>query len=168
MVERNVDTRSVIELLSAGAVLIGLIFVGFELRQNTAAVEATTLQSSTDGSVAWMMDIATDPEMTRVWMTPVDKLGSLTEVERMQLHLVLRAQWFRFQNAYLQHLRGTLNEDDWEIYKGYICRTQTTVAPNDRAANLRVATWGDHRNVLLAEFVQFVENCRITDGRETQ
>ena len=163
MGDKGINAKTVIELLSAGAVLVGLMFVGFELRQNTAAVEATTLQSSTDASVDWMMSIASDPELTRIWTTSPAELDRLTETERHQLHLLQRSQWFRFQNAYLQRQRGTLSEDDWKIYRGYICRTHANEARNSQAANLRSATWADHRGVLLAQFVDFVEHCR-SDG----
>lgn len=156
----RIEARSVVELASAGAVFVGLIFVGLELRQNTAAVEATTLQSSTDASVDYIIAIASDPELTRIWSTPATDLDELTETESMQLHLLIRAQWIRFQNAFLQWQRGTLSDDDWEIYRGYICKTRMKAAANDHAARLRVETWDNHRNVLLAEFVDFVESCR--------
>lgn len=42
-------SKALIEMAGAGAVLTGLIFVGFELNQNTEAVLAATLQSVTDG-----------------------------------------------------------------------------------------------------------------------
>jgi hypothetical protein len=162
------STKYLIEILSAGAVLVGLIFVGFELRQNTAAMEATTLQSSTDASVDWMMSIASDPELTRIWTTPPTELDKLTETERHQLHLLQRSQWFRFQNAYLQWQRETLSEDDWQIYMGYICRTHANTARNSQAANLRFITWEDHRGVLLPRFAEFVESCRIAGIHQDQ
>ena len=165
---KKISTKSLIELLSASAVLVGLIFVGFELRQNTAAVEATTLQSSTDASVDWMMSIASDSEMTRIWTTPPTELDKLTEIERHQLHLLQRSQWFRFQNAYLQWQRGSLSEDDWQIYMGYICRIHANTARNSQAANLRFVTWEDHRGVLLPRFAEFVESCRVADIHQDQ
>ena len=168
MSRKSIGTKSLIELLSAGAVLVGLIFVGLELRQNTAAVEATTLQSSTDASVEWMMSIASDPELTRIWTTPPSELHNLADTERHQLHLLQRSQWFRFQNAYLQWQRGTLSEEDWEIYRGYVCRTHSGDARNNLAANLRFATWEDHAGVLLGQFVAFVERCRAESGQQEQ
>ena len=152
--------KPAVELLSAGAVLLGLAFVGFELSQNTAAVEASSRQSSTDASVDWIMTIASDPELTRIWGTALEDLHRLDKTERKQLHLLLRSQWLRFQNAFLQWQGGTLSEDDWEIYKGFMCRTQAQGKINVHAASLRVATWDDHKGVLLNQFVEFVETCR--------
>lgn len=159
------DVKSIAELLGAGAVLLGLIFVGLELRQNTAAVKAATLQDLTDASVDWITNIASDPDLTRIFVTHPSALTELSEVEYQQLHLLYRAQWFRFQNAFLQWNRGTLDEDDWLIYEGFICRVRTEAAQNTIAADTRVATWDEHKEVLLSQFVEFVEACRSDYSR---
>ena len=157
---RNVELKSILELLSAAAVLLGLAFVGFELRQNTAAVEASSRQSTSDASVAWLLTIASDPELSHLWGIASQEPQKLSDTEAIQLHLLLRSQWIRFQNAYLQWKNGTLGEDDWNNYMGFICRTRTQAQVNANAANLRVATWDNHKAVLDKDFVDFVESCR--------
>ena len=157
---RNVELKSILELLSAAAVLLGLVFVGFELRQNTAAIEASSRQSTSDASVAWLLTIASDPELAHLWGIASQEPQKLSDTEAVQLHLLLRSQWIRFQNAYLQWNNGTLDEDDWHNYMGFICRTRTKAQVNANAANLRVATWDNHKAVLDKDFVDFVENCR--------
>lgn len=168
MNDKRIGTKSLVELLSAGAVLVGLVFVGFELRQNTSAVEATTLQSSTDASVDWLLNIASDPELTRIWITAPSELDSLTAIERHQLQLLLRSQWFRFQTAYLQWQRGSMDEEDWGIFRGFICHTGDRTARHGQFGNLRYVTWENHRAVLLPQFVEFVEGCRIADVHQDQ
>ncbi len=156
----SIKLKSTVEFLSAGAVLLGLAFVGFELRQNTAAVEASSRQSATDAAVDWIMTIAADPDLARIWGTAAEDLHSLNDTERKQLHLLSRSQWLRFQNAFMQRQGGTLSAIDWEMYRGFICRTQAQGRNNNRAAGLRVAMWDDHKGILLSEFVEFVETCR--------
>lgn len=157
---RNVELKSILEVSSAIAVLLGLAFVGFELRQNTAAVEASSRQSTTDASVAWLLTIASDPELAQLWGIASKEPQNLNETETIQLHLLQRSQWVRFQNAYLQWKNGTLGDDDWNIYEGFICRTQMRAQVNDNAASLRITTWDNHKAVLHSQFVGFVENCR--------
>ncbi len=55
------------EIAGAGAVLTGLIFVGLELNQNTEAVQAATLQSIADASQEYLLLMAADPELNRIW-----------------------------------------------------------------------------------------------------
>jgi hypothetical protein len=45
--------KALVELGGIGAVLLGLFFVGLELRQNTAAVQAATSQGLTEFSVSY-------------------------------------------------------------------------------------------------------------------
>ena len=151
-----------VELAAAGAVLVGLIFVGLELRQNTAAVEAATLQDLTDASVEYVNTLAADPNLTRIWLTGASNPEELTEIEAGQLHFLIRGQWLRFHNAFLQWQRGTLSDQDWVLYEGYICRTDTTTEGFDgplKAEHIRYRTWHEHRAVLLPHFVEFVEEC---------
>ena len=154
----NIKTYA--ELAGAGAVLVGLIFVGLELRQNTAAVEAATLQNLTDASGEYLMTIASDPELARILYEGSVNLEQLSESDRRQHHYLLRAQWFRFQNSFLQWQHGTLSDDAWNIYAGFVCRTgDSEVGPSNR-----VATWGDHRPILLPAFVEYVEACWAGDA----
>jgi hypothetical protein len=157
---RNINLKSLLEVLSAVAVLLGLAFVGFELRQNTAAVEASSRQSTTDAAVAWLLTIASEPELAHLWGVASKEPQNLSETEAIQLHLLLRSQWIRFQNAYLQWKNGTLSDDDWNIYEGFICRTRMRAQVNEDSASLRVATWDNHKAVLHSQFVDFVESCR--------
>jgi hypothetical protein len=56
------NLKNVLETAGAYAVLLGLVFVGFELRQNTAAVQAATIQELTHASSDFLVDVGSDPE----------------------------------------------------------------------------------------------------------
>ena len=165
----NRKSKVFIELAGAGAVLMGLIFVGLELRQNTAAVEAATLQSLTDASVEYVNLLAADPNLTRIWLTGSSDRQQLNEIEAGQLHFLIRGQWLRFQNAFLQWKRGTLGDEDWMLYEGYVCRTNNSTEGFEtllKAEHIRSTTWHEHKGVLLGPFVEFVETC-WAKNRET-
>ena len=154
--------RVFVELAGAGAILVGLIFVGLELRQNTAAVEAATMQDLTDASVDYVNMLAADPNLTRIWLIGSSHSENLTEIEAGQLHFLIRGQWLRFHNAFLQWQRGTLSDQDWALYEGYICRTDNTTEGFEtllKAEHIRNTTWHEHKGVLLSHFVEFVERC---------
>ena len=147
-----------IELISAGAVLIGLIFVGFELKQNTEAVEAATLQGITDASQDYLLLMAADPELTRIWRAANDDPYALSESDASRYFFLLRAQWQRYQNAYLQWQRGTMSDPDWTLYEKFICDPSgSTTAQSKRQL------WSEHRTALLNDFVEFVEACWNVD-----
>lgn len=146
--------RSLIEFAGGLAVLLGLIFVGVELKQNTEAIQAATLQSMTDGSQEFLLLLASDADLNRIWRTARLDPDALTEAEESQYFVLIRAQWLRFQNSYLQWQRGSMNDDDWIQYETFICKMSASTM-----AQSRKRTWSDHKGALTAGFVEFVEEC---------
>ena len=145
--------RGILDFAGGIAVLIGLIFVGLELRQNTAAVEAASLQNQTDSSTEFLLLIAADEELTRIWMEATRDPDRLGEIDAQRYFLISRSRWLRMQNAYLQWRRGTLTDEDWSFYSGLICD------PDATGTILFTNRWGQHRDQLTEGFVEYVENC---------
>ncbi|MCO4810316.1 MAG: hypothetical protein KC572_01855 [Gammaproteobacteria bacterium] len=147
-------SKGLIEITSAGAVLMGLIFVGYELNQNTEAVQASTLQSITDQSQEYLLLLSSDTELNRIWRLANEDPEAMNELEASQYFFLLRAQWLRYQNAFLQWQRGTMSDKDWTLYELFICDpVGSTTARSKRLL------WDEHRRALLPDFAQFVENC---------
>jgi hypothetical protein len=149
----NQKIEGFLDLAGAGAVLVGLVFVGLELRQNTEAVEAASLQNQTDASTEFLLLIASDVELARIWLDASKNPNQLSEIDSLRYFLVSRARWLRMQNAYLQWRRGTLAEEDWSIYDGLIC------TPGTGGAIRFITNWDEHRIALAESFVEFVEDC---------
>ena len=148
--------RGILDFAGGVAVLIGLIFVGLELRQNTAAVEAANLQDQTDASTEFLLLVAADEDLARIWMEATRDPDQLSEIDAQRYFLVSRARWLRMQNAYLQWRRGTLTEEDWSFYSGLICNSGT------EGTVLLAKTWGQHRDQLTRGFAEYVESCWST------
>ncbi len=152
----------VLELAGATAVLLGLVFVGLELRQNTSSMQAATMQSMVDASENYLLLMATDPDLNRIWRKGTNDLSSLSEDESSRLFFLVRAQWLRFQNGYQQWRRGTLSSDDWAFYEAFICGRSASTTKE-----IRRKTWNAHGPALTVEFVKFVESCwAITEQLE--
>ena len=149
--------KPILELVGSGAVLIGLIFVGLELRQNTAAVQAASLQNQTDASTDFLTLVASDADLARIWVEGQNNPGSLNEADAFRYFLLTRARWLRMQNAFLQWRRGMLTDDDWILYEGLICDPAAT------AGRGPVSTWSEHRPALADDFVAFVDECLTED-----
>ena len=64
MSENNGKLKLVVEAGGAIAVLLGLVFVGLELRQNTSAVEAATFQGLTDATNEALLTVVADAELS--------------------------------------------------------------------------------------------------------
>lgn len=58
---------AIAEVVSAIAVVISLLYVGYEVRQNTAAVKSTAYQSIHDAEDRSWQSISADRELSAVW-----------------------------------------------------------------------------------------------------
>lgn len=148
--------KLVAEISGAIAVFLGLVFVGLELRQNTKAVEAATFQSLTDASNEFIMTIASDAELSRIYTSGLLDVNSLSGDERQRFFMTVRSFWVRMQNVYSQWQRGTLSDDDWRLYQAVICTDPNTESGIE-------ATFNEHRVILSESFQEFVDHCWARD-----
>jgi hypothetical protein len=118
---KSKHVKSVIELIGAIAVLIGLVFVGLELRQNTAAVQAATFQGMTGTSSDFLVTVASVPELRRVWVAAHASPKNLNSEDLQILALLQQSLWLRMQNAFRQWQIGTLSDEDWLVYQKIVC-----------------------------------------------
>ena len=65
-------------------VLIGLVFVGYEIRQNTVQLRAESSQSITESVNALNAGVYSDPEFAKLLIRGTEDLGALDSVERSQ------------------------------------------------------------------------------------
>ena len=144
----NKDVKSIVEVAGIVAVILSLIFVGFELRQNTAATHAATMQALTDGSQEYLLLMASDSELSAIRIKAKSSPEQLTDIEADRYNSLRRSRWVRFQNAFSQYQRGTIGYDDWSYYEFLICSSP----PEE---------WGDHRGGLTRKFVDFVDSCLL-------
>jgi len=148
--ERGWNVRAVVDLVGMVGVLLGLVFVGLELRSNTQAVRAETFQSLTDVSNDYIMQMAADPELSRIYhAATAGGLRALTPPDSARYWSLQRAYWVRMQNVYSQHTRGTLEDEDFFLYRAVICSAD----PGTRDL------WPEHRVILTPGFREFVEGC---------
>ena len=98
------------------AVLIGLIFVGLELRNSGAAVSSQASANIASGFNQINMQLASEPALASIVAHGSADPTSLTIEEAIQYSLITRS----VVNQYTQllHLRndGLLSEDQWAIY----------------------------------------------------
>ena len=143
----NKNPKNYIEVLGIGAVILGLVFVGFELRQNTAAIQAETMQGLSDASQEYLLLLGSDGNLAEIVRKGQRSPDQLSETEALQFFYLKRTQWIRYQNAFFQYQRGTMGDEDWGFYDSLICRASGT-------------DWENHRNSLTRPFTEFVEACK--------
>ena len=93
--------------------IIGIAFLGLEIRGNTIATEAANLQIATELDQSFLMVIGSDSEVSRVWATYLFAPETLSAAEQEQGIFLFAALVRRLENVLLQYELGALSEDGW-------------------------------------------------------
>jgi hypothetical protein len=108
------------ELIAAIAVVISLIFVGVQIRENTIANKAATYQESVAYDMDILLNVGSTPDTARVFYTFRDDPDSLDEADYLQGRTLFTATLRHFENLYLQHESGMLSDEAWATREALI------------------------------------------------
>jgi len=144
---------TVVEIVGGVAVIVSLIFVGLEVRQNTEASQAATYQEMIRASNEYLLAIGTDPDLSLVmYRAATDSLRSrLSGVDWLQYGTVRWAFWRNMENAFVQHDRGVLADPEWEVYRQLACDGLRSEVPG---------VWEGTKRFLRSQFVTMLEECK--------
>ena len=121
----------VIEIASAGAVLLGLIFVGFELKQNTEAVESQTSQGLLEMANQANNQISSDRQLAELILRVNKGTDPLTELEALQYSRFVHSEMNIWEHAFFSNTNGTMHSDLWSgydaAYSGFFCQSWSRV-----------------------------------------
>ena len=136
------------ELVAALGVILSMIFVGLELRQNTVAVRAAARNELAAGSRDWLMTLAESPELADalgLWLTPDSEL---TPTQESAARYAVRAMLRSVENVFFQVRAGILTE---EALGSYGFRSGVLRGPRFREF------WQGERDAYDPEFVALLE-----------
>ena len=76
------------EIIGAFAVLITLIYLAVQIRQNTHEIRAARVESTLKDQSSYNKLLAADPDLTRIYWQAVENIDELTDQEKKRwLHL---------------------------------------------------------------------------------
>jgi hypothetical protein len=102
------------EMLGGLAVVVSLIYLAMQLRQNTNQVRSATYQSIVAAAAACNVTITQSKELARILRLGSLDTAQLDEDERVQFSFLCSQFFDIFENLFLQHLHGVIDDDFWE------------------------------------------------------
>ena len=110
----DVDTlASWSQIIGVAGGLATLIFVGFQIRENSNAVRAATAQAVHDNYASWYLALASNESALATSAKGFADLDSLTPTEKMQFVCTFMAFLSHSQNAFHQWHEGHLSDGLW-------------------------------------------------------
>ena len=146
------EMAQIAEIVAAVAVVCSLIYVGYELKKNTSAVRAASVQAITTGTRDSLLMIASDAELARIVRSGSVDRSALTNDESYRFSIFSRQRWLFFQGIWVQNNLDVLDESVWQSYEGVVCNL-INANQGDREE------WANHVDALHPEFVAWVEDC---------
>lgn len=108
------DWASISEIVSAIVVTLSLIFVGVQIRKNTVATQAATLQDSVGHDARILTTVGATAEASAALYDYSFRPEGLTGERLTQGRWLFASTVRHWENLYLQHLAGTLSADAWK------------------------------------------------------
>lgn len=151
------EIAQVAEIVASLGVVISLIYVAAELRSNTAAVKAATVQSITNSSRDVLVTVAANEGLARIRQIGEADPSALTDAEAFRFFQFSRQNWLYFQNIWIQWDLGVVDDRAWSSFDRIICGIYSR--PGNRKE------WPEHAAALDAQFVKVVESCDLEADR---
>ncbi|MDX1577940.1 MAG: hypothetical protein R3266_05625 [Gemmatimonadota bacterium] len=91
--------------------VLSLVFVGWEIRQNTTAIRGSTYQAVADANMEWLMFLLENPETAHLVQRWASGDTTMSEPEVVRARLGILTFWRTIENAHYQYLQGNLPEE---------------------------------------------------------
>jgi hypothetical protein len=101
------EISQISQTLGSAAVVASLIFVGFQIRQNTKATRAASHHAVSEALNRINLLWARNRGMTRIWLSGMSHRGALTPEDRWRFDSTVRAYLHVCETMYMQADLGT-------------------------------------------------------------
>jgi hypothetical protein len=114
---------SIVEIISAIAVVVTLLFLILEVRANTAVTRASLYASTLDALNEMQSVVIQDPDLTRVFYDFLqNEAADFDEMDRRRLQGLVVIMFRNYEKAYFMNEYDLLGEDEWSRYRRVVCQ----------------------------------------------
>jgi hypothetical protein len=152
------DLGNVGEFVAAIAVVVSLLYLAVQIRQNTRAVRSSVFSELQSEIRQNSFALASNEDLARIWRQANEDFESLTADERIRFFSHAMSQFSMYENVYFQH-RNSMIED--EISEGWCSGMRFFLS---RPAFK--AYWANMSLVYSRSFQSFIEREQVRAERE--
>jgi hypothetical protein len=108
------DLGNIGEFVAAVAVIVSLIYLALQIRQNTRSVRSATHHSAARAATETQNIYAQSGEVSRIFRIGAHAPEDLTEDERVQFDSMMRSIFMWYEDAFFQYRGSMLDDEVWE------------------------------------------------------
>jgi hypothetical protein len=116
------DLGNIGEFVAAVGVIISLVYLAVQIRQNTRSVRVASYQSWFDSYSAFSNTVLASPELDALVHRGGLDPEKLTPEERRHFNGISRRGFRLFENLYYQRLQGVIDEQLYETWRAGFLR----------------------------------------------
>lgn len=131
------------ELIAAIAVVISVIFVAIEIRQNSRAQVQATTQAAVSDFLSSLELMASDREFACMYTRAARDFESLDAAERLRFSAYYMSTYYQLQEMHRLAEEGAIDADTWSGFHGLL--QETTRYPGVRQWFAIRRTWFSER-----------------------
>ena len=146
------DWASIAEIFGAVAIVASLIYVAFEIRENTRALQVASRQALASGDLAYFQT-AIDPTIVAQALDKHRRGVELNDLDESQLIQRQALNYRIFEHAASLNRMGALDPIEWERYRSIV---QFNICNNQFAQ----AMWDRSQRTYDPDFVQMIDDVR--------
>jgi len=146
---KKIDPSPAIAILANLGVIAGIVFLGYELRQNTLMIRAQITQSRAELAVTEQVATYNSDYLPGIQIK-VQKGEQLTDEEFLRFRTFVRGFLRNQDNAYWQFRSGLLESNTPDSIR-------IGISEVIGSTSMGRAVWEDQRALYTSEFVEFVD-----------
>ena len=144
------------QIVASVALVTSLIFVGFQLRQNTNSMKISAAQTHATNYQHIVSVIVGSGEMARIWRLGLADLGALNDDDRVRFIVTTTNMVRAWEASFSGWRRGQLDAEHWH----FIEQQATDFVQHSGCQ----AFWKVRRHWFLPEFQQWIESMFRVSG----
>lgn len=137
------------DILAALAVVVTLVYLAIQIRQNTSAIRSTTTQAAHDQAAMFYDLIASDSQLGDIFSRGLYDPEALNSAETARSYAALSSATFRSQNWFFQTRSGLMDRELLESWNR-VLRQVSGMLGHRRF-------WEERRHVYAPEYVTYLE-----------
>ncbi|HEY9030257.1 MAG TPA: hypothetical protein VIM93_02770 [Kangiella sp.] len=141
------------EIISAFAIIVSLVFVGFQIKENTKATQASTFHDIAALDIQILLSFASSQEIAKTITTYRENPEALSGDELNHGFYLFGAELRHVENLFLQNENKMLSAKDWRSRKALV---EGVVLSPGFEALLK----SPHRKYFDGSFIEFGEKLR--------
>jgi hypothetical protein len=111
------DLGAIGEFIGGVAVVITLIYLAVQIRQNTNVHASLIRQNFYDATQQMMLHGVESSEFMELWTRAISTDDSLTPTEKTQIWRHMQAMFMGYQGFFEQYKSGSLPDKDWALLR---------------------------------------------------